>query len=105
MAMRRSLILGLVLLFLVLHGLICHARPLVTTTSTTILTVNIGRKMLASHSRRHSHHHHHHHHHHVHHQLQHQQLQPPIEDDGNEIDPRYGVEKRLVPSGPNPLHH
>ncbi|CAA0833029.1 CLAVATA3/ESR (CLE)-related protein 13 [Striga hermonthica] len=24
---------------------------------------------------------------------------------GNEIDPRYGVEKRLVPSGPNPLHH
>ncbi|XVF86059.1 hypothetical protein PTKIN_Ptkin17bG0170100 [Pterospermum kingtungense] len=23
----------------------------------------------------------------------------------NEIDPRYGVEKRLVPSGPNPLHH
>ncbi|PIN21938.1 hypothetical protein CDL12_05351 [Handroanthus impetiginosus] len=22
-----------------------------------------------------------------------------------EIDPRYGVEKRLVPSGPNPLHH
>ncbi|XP_038891849.1 CLAVATA3/ESR (CLE)-related protein 10-like [Benincasa hispida] len=23
----------------------------------------------------------------------------------NEIDPRYGVEKRLVPSGPNPLHN
>ncbi|KAL5722285.1 hypothetical protein ACHQM5_005823 [Ranunculus cassubicifolius] len=22
-----------------------------------------------------------------------------------EIDPRYGVEKRLVPTGPNPLHH
>ncbi|CAI9775165.1 unnamed protein product [Fraxinus pennsylvanica] len=22
-----------------------------------------------------------------------------------EIDPRYGVDKRLVPSGPNPLHH
>ncbi|WCJ22143.1 CLAVATA3/ESR-RELATED 9 [Euphorbia peplus] len=22
-----------------------------------------------------------------------------------EIDPRYGVEKRLVPSGPNPLHN
>ncbi|CAH1416855.1 unnamed protein product [Lactuca virosa] len=21
------------------------------------------------------------------------------------IDPRYGVEKRLVPTGPNPLHH
>lgn len=26
-------------------------------------------------------------------------------DDGNDIDPRYGVEKRLVPTGPNPLHH
>ncbi|KAG9137141.1 hypothetical protein Leryth_011961 [Lithospermum erythrorhizon] len=24
---------------------------------------------------------------------------------GTEIDPLYGVEKRLVPSGPNPLHH
>ncbi|KAG6574051.1 CLAVATA3/ESR (CLE)-related protein 10, partial [Cucurbita argyrosperma subsp. sororia] len=23
----------------------------------------------------------------------------------NQIDPRYGVEKRLVPSGPNPLHN
>ncbi|KAF9674379.1 hypothetical protein SADUNF_Sadunf10G0121200 [Salix dunnii] len=23
----------------------------------------------------------------------------------SEIDPRYGVEKRLVPSGPNPLHN
>ncbi|MED6132773.1 hypothetical protein PIB30_021900 [Stylosanthes scabra] len=24
---------------------------------------------------------------------------------GREIDPRYGVEKRRVPTGPNPLHH
>ncbi|EEF50649.1 CLE12, putative [Ricinus communis] len=24
---------------------------------------------------------------------------------GAEIDPRYGAEKRLVPTGPNPLHH
>ncbi|GAV67051.1 hypothetical protein CFOL_v3_10560 [Cephalotus follicularis] len=24
---------------------------------------------------------------------------------GEEIDPRFGVEKRLVPTGPNPLHH
>lgn len=30
---------------------------------------------------------------------------PPPADDGDEIDPRYGVEKRLVPSGPNPLHN
>ncbi|KAK8710490.1 hypothetical protein V6N13_145811 [Hibiscus sabdariffa] len=27
------------------------------------------------------------------------------EPSGSEIDPRYGVEKRLVPTGPNPLHH
>ncbi|KAJ0989235.1 hypothetical protein J5N97_007591 [Dioscorea zingiberensis] len=101
MAMRRSLLLGLALLFLVLHGLITHFRPLVT-----LHTVDIGRKMLDFHARRHSHrqHHHHHHHHHLHHQLDHQH-QPLNEDDGNEIDPRFGVEKRLVPTGPNPLHH
>ena len=30
----------------------------------------------------------------------------PVEDhEGKEIDPRYGVEKRRVPTGPNPLHH
>ncbi|PON87033.1 CLAVATA3/ESR (CLE)-related protein [Trema orientale] len=26
-------------------------------------------------------------------------------DEESEIDPRYGVEKRRVPTGPNPLHH
>ncbi|XP_022148995.1 CLAVATA3/ESR (CLE)-related protein 9-like [Momordica charantia] len=30
---------------------------------------------------------------------------PPALLTGNEIDPQYGVEKRLVPSGPNPLHN
>ncbi|KAK8503941.1 hypothetical protein V6N13_021716 [Hibiscus sabdariffa] len=34
----------------------------------------------------------HHHHHHP-------------KPSGNEIDPRYGLQKRLVPTGPNPLHH
>ncbi|XP_058082330.1 CLAVATA3/ESR (CLE)-related protein 12-like [Magnolia sinica] len=31
----------------------------------------------------------------------------PVEPDppSEEIDPRYGVQKRLVPTGPNPLHH
>ncbi|GMH31181.1 hypothetical protein Nepgr_033024 [Nepenthes gracilis] len=29
---------------------------------------------------------------------------PPAQS-GYDIDPRYGVEKRLVPSGPNPLHN
>jgi hypothetical protein len=24
---------------------------------------------------------------------------------GDEIDPRYGVQKRIVPTGPNPLHN
>ncbi|CAL9098649.1 unnamed protein product [Musa textilis] len=34
------------------------------------------------------------------------QLQPPPQPPvRNEIDPRYGVEKRLVPTGPNPLHN
>ncbi|KAL3824061.1 hypothetical protein ACJIZ3_020090 [Penstemon smallii] len=45
------------------------------------------------------------HHHHRHRKLPtnvHTQSGRPI---GNEIDPRFGVEKRLVPSGPNPLHH
>ncbi|KFK41835.1 hypothetical protein AALP_AA2G177400 [Arabis alpina] len=32
----------------------------------------------------------------------HREVSPP---GGSEIDSRYGVEKRLVPSGPNPLHH
>ncbi|KAL4363989.1 hypothetical protein GQ457_04G010850 [Hibiscus cannabinus] len=31
--------------------------------------------------------------------------QPSPPSKGEEIDPRYGVEKRLVPSGPNPLHN
>ncbi|KAG8379289.1 hypothetical protein BUALT_Bualt07G0073000 [Buddleja alternifolia] len=30
---------------------------------------------------------------------------PPARDGGDEIDPRYGIQKRLVPSGPNPLHN
>ncbi|KAL7114914.1 hypothetical protein ACP275_04G150900 [Erythranthe tilingii] len=30
---------------------------------------------------------------------------PPRSEGDDEIDPRYGVEKRLVPSGPNPLHN
>nr|AFK47063.1 unknown [Lotus japonicus] len=44
---------------------------------------------------RQGHHHRHHHHHRSHH----------LPKDQTEVDPRYGVDKRLVPSGPNPLHH
>ncbi|XVF42990.1 hypothetical protein PTKIN_Ptkin02bG0004200 [Pterospermum kingtungense] len=44
------------------------------------------------------------------HHQQEQDKHPPhkktqSEPADNEIDPRYGVEKRLVPTGPNPLHH
>ncbi|KAG6708630.1 hypothetical protein I3842_06G090900 [Carya illinoinensis] len=40
------------------------------------------------------------------HKLHGSSLPPPISSaQPNEIDPRYGVEKRLVPSGPNPLHN
>ncbi|KAL1198369.1 CLAVATA3/ESR (CLE)-related protein 9 [Cardamine amara subsp. amara] len=31
--------------------------------------------------------------------------QPILSPPPTEIDPRYGVDKRLVPSGPNPLHN
>ncbi|KAG6537454.1 hypothetical protein ZIOFF_002548 [Zingiber officinale] len=30
---------------------------------------------------------------------------PPPPERAEEMDPRYGVEKRLVPTGPNPLHN
>ncbi|KAF8715819.1 hypothetical protein HU200_026771 [Digitaria exilis] len=49
--------------------------------------------------RRHEHHRHHH-------RPVPVSLPPPGHDgSGEEIDPRYGVAKRLVPTGPNPLHN
>lgn len=58
---------------------------------------------------------HHHDHHHQQQKEKHhnrkaspdkQQQEPAASDeDQSEIDPRYGVEKRRVPTGPNPLHH
>ncbi|CAN6350958.1 unnamed protein product [Urochloa humidicola] len=56
----------------------------------------------------HHHHHRHHHHHqrHQHHRWNRQGIIPPSAvGNGEEIDPRYGVQKRMVPTGPNPLHH
>ncbi|KAM0884882.1 hypothetical protein ACQ4PT_030699 [Festuca glaucescens] len=47
-------------------------------------------------------------HRHGHHHHQHRVTvpqPPPGRDDGDEIDPRYGVSKRRVPTGPNPLHN
>ncbi|KAF6160884.1 hypothetical protein GIB67_041938 [Kingdonia uniflora] len=56
--------------------------------------------------------HHHHPHHHRHQGLLHQVESGEMnvvvvepEPEVIEIDPRYGVDKRLVPTGPNPLHH
>lgn len=40
-----------------------------------------------------------------HHRLQNHGEGASDERAKSEIDPRYGVEKRLVPTGPNPLHH
>ncbi|CAM0945807.1 unnamed protein product [Alopecurus aequalis] len=76
-------------------------------------TVSLARKMLldvASAGRpqdQQRHHHYHHHHHHQQHHRLHgkwnwQGIPPSAAEDG---DPRYGAEKRLVPTGPNPLHH
>ncbi|KAJ7978826.1 CLAVATA3/ESR (CLE)-related protein [Quillaja saponaria] len=43
-----------------------------------------------------------HHRHHRHHHHQYHRHPEPAE---TKIDPRYGDEMRLVPTGPNPLHH
>ncbi|KAK4773374.1 hypothetical protein SAY87_028393 [Trapa incisa] len=48
------------------------------------------------------HHHQHHRHRHRHHHHHHRD---PLGPAGSQIDPIYGAEKRLVPTGPNPLHH
>ncbi|CAN6333012.1 unnamed protein product [Urochloa humidicola] len=57
------------------------------------------------HHHHHHHHQHHHQHHHVHHRWNRQGNPPAAVGNGEELDPRYGVQKRMVPTGPNPLHH
>ncbi|KAM0863785.1 hypothetical protein ACQ4PT_044355 [Festuca glaucescens] len=55
---------------------------------------------------RHHHHQHHHHHHHQHHpqgKWNWHGIPPSAAVNGG--DARYDAEKRLVPTGPNPLHH
>jgi hypothetical protein len=39
------------------------------------------------------------------HSIKHHHPQVHKDPSDKEIDPRYGVEKRRVPTGPNPLHH
>ncbi|PAN18697.1 hypothetical protein PAHAL_3G219300 [Panicum hallii] len=49
--------------------------------------------------------HHRRHNHNHHHRPEPVPLPPPGRGGGEEIDVRYGVAKRLVPTGPNPLHN
>ncbi|CAN6328186.1 unnamed protein product [Urochloa humidicola] len=87
---------------------------------TGTVAVPASRKMLlaaetsfnaAAHSANDQHHRHRHHHHQHHHQHRHvhrwnrQGIPPSVVGNGEELDPRYGVQKRMVPTGPNPLHH
>lgn len=104
MALKRIsyllfLLLWLSLLSLFLHEY-CNAKPRATTYFSSSSSVPrhppISRKVLSSkfdftpfRKLRHRHHH----------------RRQPNMPAGAEIDPRYGVEKRLVPTGPNPLHH
>ncbi|XP_059642767.1 CLAVATA3/ESR (CLE)-related protein 12-like [Cornus florida] len=37
--------------------------------------------------------------------MRHHRRHVPVRPGSSEIDPRYGAEMRLVPTGPNPLHH
>ncbi|KAK9926234.1 hypothetical protein M0R45_023475 [Rubus argutus] len=91
-----SLILYLSLLFLFLHGWFHFSNPKYT------IPINTSNRKLLSTAkfdftpfvRRHQRQHHHH---------RHSPLWP--EPSGREIDPLYGAEQRLVPTGPNPLHH
>ncbi|KAK7330205.1 hypothetical protein VNO77_24392 [Canavalia gladiata] len=102
-----SFILWLFLFIILFHGWFgfnSNNDNAVTSSSQLQLSVSRNRKLLATGGfdftpflrRHHRHHHRHRHHHHRTH------MPEPKE---TEIDPRYGVEKRLVPTGPNPLHH
>ena len=91
----------------------------ISTSGKTMITrnkfpVSQSRKMLATgfdftpfiNRHHHSHHHPHpHRQHQDHHHRSHTRVAHPNEPKESEIDPLYGVDKRLVPTGPNPLHH
>ncbi|KAK9074472.1 hypothetical protein SSX86_007070 [Deinandra increscens subsp. villosa] len=105
MAMKISLLLHLIFWLSLIFLIIFHVKSKTITIATTSPLRHhrplTNRKTLASNFDftpflKHHHLHHHHHHHHDHNS-------PELS--GSQIDPRYGVEKRLVPTGPNPLHH
>lgn len=105
MAMRTSHLVGILLwvsllMLLVVHGLTDHLRLRHNTLPSHPATTNLNRKVLMTTKFDFS----------PFRAARHRQRTPPVvEDEPNpadsEIDPRYGVEKRLVPTGPNPLHH
>ena len=98
MTLKISLVLHIVLWLSIIFLIILHAKS----KSPSTLTTTAPRHRLLNNSKTiasnfdftpfltHNHHHH---------QYKSQEL------GGSYIDPRYGVEKRLVPTGPNPLHH
>ncbi|PIA63501.1 hypothetical protein AQUCO_00201089v1 [Aquilegia coerulea] len=99
MSLRISYLLGVILWLPLLHE--CNAFDSRSTTYISLSShIVISRKLLATSFdftvfQRHRH--------------RRTTSLPLMQDDsdpsGNEIDLRYGVEKRLVPTGPNPLHH
>ncbi|PIA44692.1 hypothetical protein AQUCO_01700352v1 [Aquilegia coerulea] len=107
MSLRISYLFGIILWLSFLLLSLLHECSAMDSRSTTYISlpshIVISRKLLATNFdfsvfQRH------------HHQRRHQRTHfPPMMEDsdpsGNEIDLRYGVEKRLVPTGPNPLHH
>ncbi|CAL9770582.1 unnamed protein product, partial [Musa acuminata subsp. burmannicoides] len=115
MALRRSVLAGLLcltILLLLLHGW-SHLNQSRRRLGLRRGPSTVPRKLLSSrfdltafdHTTHYRHHHHHRHRPHRHHrdrQTAHSSAEQPS---GDEIDPRYGVEKRIVPMGPNPLHH
>ncbi|KAK7265027.1 hypothetical protein RJT34_32643 [Clitoria ternatea] len=101
-----SFILWLFLFLILFSGWFCFNSNddtnVVTTNNQPLLYVSRNRKLATVHGFDFTpFHHHHHRHHHQHHHHRNRSPQPKE----TEIDPRYGVDKRLVPTGPNPLHH
>ncbi|XP_039163122.1 CLAVATA3/ESR (CLE)-related protein 9-like [Eucalyptus grandis] len=110
--------------FLILTLLLC-LHPVMSTSAVTSAMISRSSSSFGKSWRSHDSHHHHHHHllHHscdpssgenpphytsslcFHLEQIRRRRQPPPPPPPDEIDPRYGVNKRLVPSGPNPLHN
>jgi hypothetical protein len=76
---------------------LCDPRSARPAPPTLCHGIHLRRRVGAAGHRRHNHHHRP--------ELVPLPLPPPGRNGGEEIDVRYGVAKRLVPTGPNPLHN